>query len=216
MLYPRERQQVIDACLALQEMGYFLGTWGNVSLRLGEHILLTPSRVDYDTMTPQDMVVIDLEGNRVEGHRNPTSEKEVHRRIYRVRQDVRAIIHAHTEYAMAASAMDIDQVPCLVEEMSQLLGGSIPLARAYVPALRHEELGAVAASAIGSRSGVLLRNHGPVGCGKDLREALLVTKVMEKACKIFLSAQGPLMTIPDEFVQSERYRYLYTYGKEKT
>lgn len=218
MLYEKQRTEIIGVCLKMQELGFFLGTWGNVSVRVGEHILLTPSRVQYDFMQPQDMVVINTQGEKVEGDRNPTSEKEVHRQIYLAREDVGAVIHAHTVKAMAASASRIDEVPCMVEEMSQLLGGAIPLAEEYVPAQQHLELGVAAAKAIGDKNGVILKNHGPVACGRDLEEAVLVAKVIEKACEIYLSASAKhLVTeIPKRHVESERYRYLYTYGKEKT
>ena len=216
MMYEQERRLIVDTCKYLQSIEFFLGTWGNVSIRRGNHILLTPSRVNYDIMTPGDIVIIDMDENKIEGDRNPTSEKEVHRQIYRVRDDLGAIIHAHTVYAMAASTMAIESVPCIVEEMSQLLGGSIPLAKLYVPAAQHAQLGLAAAEVIGDRSGVILRNHGPVSCGRNMEEAILVAKVIEKACKIFLEARGPLCAIPEQYAQSERYRYLYTYGKEKT
>ena len=94
MLYAQERALIVETCKLMQDMGFFLGTWGNISLRVGDHILLTPSRVAYDTMTPDDIVVITKDACRVEGTRNPTSEKEVHRQIYLIREDVRAIIHA--------------------------------------------------------------------------------------------------------------------------
>ena len=218
MLYEKERETIISTCRLMQGLGYFLGTWGNISIRINNHIVLTPSRVDYDTMKPEDMVIIDLSGNIIEGYRNPTSEKEVHRQIYLVRDDVKAIIHAHTPKAMAVSATYIDEVPCIVEEMSQLLGGSIPLTMDYVQAKEHEELGLAAAAVIGVKNGVILRNHGPVSCGRTIEEAILVTKVIEKACDIYLSIQrdNQVVRIPDFYVESERHRYLYNYGKEKT
>ena len=212
----QEKRQIIEVCHALQSINYFLGTWGNVSLRVDDHILLTPSRVNYDSMLPDDIVVIDLMGNKIEGERNPTSEKEVHRQIYLARDDVRAVIHAHTEYAMAVSSLRLNEVPCIVEEMSQMLGGSIPLTRQYVPATQHAELGKAAAEVIGDRNCVILRNHGPVGCGRNMEEAILACKVAEKACKIYLATGGNVIRIPDEYAASERYRFVYTYGKEKT
>lgn len=219
MTYESERRCIIDTCLTMCDLGFFIGTWGNVSMRVGEHILLTPSRVDYQTMRPEDIVVIDLEGNQVEGARNPTSEKEVHRQIYVKRDDVNAIIHAHTALAMAVSSTNLRKVPCLVEEMSQLLGGGIPITEEYCPAQQHFELGKAAAAAIGMSNAVLLRNHGPVACGKDMENAVLATKVVEKSCRIFLSTyHGPMsqQEIPEEFVASEHYRYRFFYGKEKT
>ncbi len=214
-----ERKLIIKTCLELRAMEYFMGTWGNVSLRVGDVILLTPSRVAYDAMQPEDLVAIDLDGNKLEGHRNATSEKEVHRQIYRLRPELGAVIHAHTPCAMAASALDIAAVPCLVEEMSQFLGGGIPLTDAYVPAEQHAKLGQTAAAAIGDKNGLLLRNHGSVGCGKDMAEAMLAIRVVEKACQIYLSACASgkeLREIPSPYVASERYRFVNTYGKENT
>lgn len=218
MLYEKERQVIIDTCLYMQSINYFLSTWGNISMRIGDHILLTPSKVCYDTMVPEDLVVIDLEGNIVEGNRNPTSEKEVHRRIYVNRPDVGAIIHAHTAKAMACSVLDIPYVPCMVEEMSQMLGGVIPLTEEYVEALEHVALGKAAASAIGDTNGVILRNHGPVACGRNMDEAIIVTKVIEKACGIYLdiAPHNDLCLIPQENIDSERHHFLYSYGKDKT
>lgn len=217
VLYPEVRQQIVDACLRLQEMNYFLGTWGNVSVRQGKHILLTPSKVCYQLMMPEDIVVIDLAGNKVEGDHNPTSEKEVHRQIYCAREDVGAVIHAHTPYAMAMSAGEDSEVPCMVEEMSQLLGGGIPVTAEYIPAGQHFQLGEAAAKAIGQHNGIILRNHGPVAVGRDLEGALLACRVIEKACQIYTAARAErVLPIPEKAIQSEHYRYFYTYGHEKT
>ena len=115
MLYEEARQEILDVCRRMVGKGYFLGTWGNVSVRIGNHIVLTPSKVEYGSMELEDFVVIDLEGNKVEGNRTPTSEKEVHRQIYLVRDDIKAVIHAHTQKAMAVSALPISSVPCMVD-----------------------------------------------------------------------------------------------------
>ncbi len=217
MMYLRQKTDIINMCKKMQDMGYFLGTWGNISLREGDHIILTPSRINYDEITPEDMVVIRLDGTKVEGDRLPTSEKEVHRQIYIEREDICAIIHAHTPKAMAVSAMNIREVPCMVEEMSQMLGGAIPLTEAYINAEQHALLGVAAGRAIGNKSGVILKNHGPVACGKTLGDAELTTIVMEKACSIYLSLCGAskISEIPQKYIESERYRFVNTYGKEK-
>ena len=89
------KRRIIDTCLWLQEKDLVVGTWGNVSVRIGDEIILTPSRIDYKKMEIDDMVTIDLEGNVTEGFRSPTTEKEVHRLIYRARKDVGAIVHFH-------------------------------------------------------------------------------------------------------------------------
>ena len=218
MTYENERKRIIETCLLMQKKEFFLGTWGNVSMRVGDRILLTPSKVCYDTMKPEDIVVIDLEGNTIEGDRTPTSEKEVHRQIYVKRNDVNAIVHAHTKHCMALSATGLTAVPCITEEMSQLLGGAIPLTKGYVPAGEHFKLGAAAAEVIADKNGVILKNHGPVACGRDMDEAILVTTAMEKACEIYslLLNDVKVNPIPENFVESERYRFLYSYGHEKT
>jgi len=217
MMYREIKIEIIEVCRKMVSEGFFIGTWGNVSVRENGHIILTPSRVSYDTMQPEDLVVIDLQGNIVEGDRVPTSEKEVHRQIYLRRDDIRGIVHSHTEKAMSVSTLSIAEVPCLVEEMSQLLGGQIPVTGKYIPAEHHLELGIEAAEAIGDKKAVILRNHGGVACGQNLAEAVLATYVMEKSCGIFLSARGhELHSIPEEYVLSEHDRFLYRYGREKS
>ena len=206
---------IIDVCRKMVSEGYFIGTWGNVSAREGDHIILTPSRIEYDKMRPEDLVVIDLQGNILEGNRVPTSEKEVHRQIYLRRKDIRGIVHSHTEKAMSVSSMSIPSVPCVVEEMSQLLGGEIPVTDRYIPAEQHLELGLAAADAIRDKKAVILRNHGGVACGKHLAEAVLATYVMEKACGIYLNIRDQAISIiPEQYVMSEHDRYLHRYGHE--
>lgn len=217
MLYTEARQDILKICREMAEKKYFLGTWGNVSMRIGEHIILTPSKIEYDIMRIEDLVILNLDGNVVEGERLPTSEKEVHRQIYLARDDIKAVIHAHTPKAMAVSALPISMVPCIVEEMSQLLGGRIPLTRQYICAEKHLELGHAAAESIGNKNGVILRNHGPVACGRDLKEAALSVEVMERACAIYLDIHNrAVKEIPARFAESERYRFLYKYGCENT
>jgi len=217
MEFENERRQIINACRTMQQLGFFLGTWGNVSIRIQDCILLTPSRVEYDIMTPEDIVVIDMSGNKISGERNPTSEKEVHRQIYNKRNDIGGIIHSHSLYATAA-CVGTYGVPPVTEEMSQLLGGAIPITDRYVPAEQHQLFGRTAAEAISDKNAVLLRNHGPVCCGRDISEAILTARVVEKACRIYLTLNptNVIHIIDDEYVASEHYRYVYKYGKENT
>lgn len=217
MMYEEIKDEIIEVCRKMVSEGFFIGTWGNVSAREGDHIILTPSRVAYDTMQRKDLMVIDLQGNIVEGNRVPTSEKEVHRQIYLRRDDIRGIVHSHTEKAMSVSALPIPAVPCVVEEMSQLLGGEIPVTASYIRAEQHLELGLAAAEAIQDKNAVILRNHGGVACGKNLAEAVLATYVMEKSCGIYLNiCKQDFSPIPEEFVLSEHDRYLHRYGHEST
>lgn len=217
MEYIAERKLIIDTCLELEHIGFFLGTWGNVSVRADDKVLLTPSRVPYQEMQPEDIVMIGLDGTKLTGARNPTSEKEIHRLVYLHRQEVNAVLHVHSPKAMAVSMLGINEVPCLVEEMSQLLGGGIRLTEEYVRAEDHFHLAEEAVEALGEHNAAILRNHGAVACGRDMEEALVTCKSLEKSCEIYLTAAASgqkLCQIPEAYVKSERYRYLYKYGKE--
>lgn len=217
MEFLETRQAIIDACLWLEETGMVIGTWGNVSVRLpDDRIMLTPSKVDYKDLKPEDMVIIDMDGHKLEGNRNPTSEMHVHRLIYVKRPDVGAVVHCHPVYASAMCAAT-HGIPPIFEELSQMIGGEIPLTKEYVNAGQHLRLGEVTAEALGDKNAVLIRNHAPVCCGRDLKEALTCAQVTEKAAKCYLALKGGIeMTIiPDDMVASERHRFLYSYGNEK-
>lgn len=211
------RQQLIDACLWLQAKGLVIGTWGNVSVRLDEQrILLTPSAVPYDTMTPEDLVIVDMEGKKTEGSRCPTSEMQLHRLVYLARPDIHAVVHCHSVYASAMCALG-EGIPAILEDMPQLIGGGVPVTARYISAGNHLELAREAAACMGDKNAVLLRNHGAVGCGRSLSEALVCCQVVEKASQCYLAVgdRAAMQAIPDEEAAKERYRFLYHYGKEE-
>lgn len=209
------KKKIIEVCLWLQKKDLVVGTWGNVSVRIDNAIILTPSRIPYDVMVPEDMVTIDYEGNVIEGFRSPTTEREVHRLIYLTRPDIGAIVHFHPLYASAMCAVG-ESIPPILEEMTQLIGGEIPTTPEYIRAGMHEELGAAAAKYIGDKNAVLLRNHAPVCCGKDLDEAKVCCQVVEKAARCYIELKGKLSikVIPDEMVKLEHYRFVHDYGHE--
>ncbi|MDF2631511.1 MAG: class aldolase/adducin family protein [Caproiciproducens sp.] len=216
MEYLEIRQQIIEACLWLQEKELVIGTWGNVSVRLDEmRIMMTPSKMDYNIMKPEDLVIVGMDGNRLEGTHSATSEMDVHRLIYAQRKDVGAVVHCHSVYASAMCASGRG-IPPILEEMSQMIGGEIPITKAYINAGSHVPLGLAATKTLQDKNAVLLRNHGPVSVGRDLKEALICCQVVEKAAKCYLAlcaGQTPEL-IPDNMVQSERKRFLYQYGHE--
>lgn len=217
MEYLERRHAMIEACLWLEKEGMVIGTWGNVSMRLPDgNIMVTPSRIDYSDLRPEDMVIVDLQGKKLEGHNNPTSEMHVHRLIYVHRPDVGAVIHCHPVYASAMCAAT-HGIPVIFEEMSQMIGGEIPITDEYVNAEQHVRLGEVTVAALADKNAVLIRNHAPVCVGRDLKEALLCSQVTEKAAKCYLALCGgvEMTTIPEKYVESERHRFLYTYGNEQ-
>ena len=203
---------IIDTCRQLEKLGYFIGTWGNVSIRVPGGMIITPSRISYDVLVPGDFVTVGEDGTIVEGHRRPSSEADTHRAVYRVKPEVGAIVHSHSPYASAVSCMH-RSIPPIVEEISQIIGGEIKCTK-YVPAGRHQQLAAAVAKTIGEVQAVLVANHGVVCCGRDLPEALVASQIVEKAAQMMLAASpgGKLHRIPQKLVQEERHRYLYKYG----
>ena len=215
MEYLSERKQIIEACLWLEAKGLVIGTWGNVSVRLSEtELLLTPSRVAYGVMKPEDLVVISYAGDKLSGDREPTSEMHVHRMIYIKRPDVNAVVHCHPVYSSALCASG-EGIPPILEELCQLIGGGVPITGRYIDAASHIELAEETVKALGNRNAVLLRNHAPVCCGRNLDEALVCCQVVEKAarCHIALWSGFEEHVIPDMHVESERKRFLYSYAK---
>ena len=209
------RREVIDTCLWLKAQGLVFSTWGNISVRLGDgNILITPSKVEYETMTPDDLVVLSPDGTQVSGTRLSTSEREIHRRVMNKRPDVGAIIHMHSPDGMAAAARN-EGVPVISEEMCQLLGGAIPLSSEFVPSDMHVKLGEVVSASVDDTNAILIRNHGPMCFGKTLKEARVCCQVTEKSCKMYLHllAAGGMQTISEENVRRGRDYFLNSYGK---
>jgi L-ribulose-5-phosphate 4-epimerase len=210
--YRELKQAIIDTCLRLEVIGFVIGTYGNASARVPGGLIVTPSRVDYHTITPDDMVTVADDGHVLDGHRLPSSETDVHRLIYLARPDVGAVLHTHSFYATALSCLH-ETVPVIVEEQSQVVGDAIRCAP-YVPAGQHEKLGHAVANTIGASNGVLLANHGVVACGRNVDESLFVAQIIERVCQMYLMARAisTPVPIPPEHVRSERDRWLYKYG----
>jgi len=207
--------EIIAKCHLLERMGYFLGTWGNISVRVPEGFIVTPSRVEYSVIMPSDFVTVSLQGEVVAGHRLPSSEAEIHRAVLAKKSDTGAIIHSHSPYATAVSCLH-QSIPVFVEDMAQIIGGEVHCTQ-YVPAGQHKRIAEEVGRTIGAENAVLLANHGVLCCGRNLEEALVANQILEKAALMMLAARGreKVIPIPDEFVKSERYRFLHKYGTAK-
>jgi L-fuculose-phosphate aldolase len=216
MEYLKARQEIIKACLWLQENNLVLGTWGNVSVRIDDcKIMVTPSKVSYDVLKPADMVIVGMDGKKIDGYNSPTSEMDVHRLIYCARKDIGAVVHCHPVHA-SAMCVTGEGIPPILEEMTQMIGGEIPSTTQYIRAGDHIELAEEAVACLGDKNAVLLRNHAPVCCGRDLQEALTCSKLVEKAAACYMSLKGKfnINVIPEDMVKAERDRFLYKYGHE--
>ncbi len=180
---------------AIVEMGHTLiekhlvaGSWGNISCRVDENsIAITPSGRGYETLLPEDVVIIDSDGTVIEGRHIPSSELKVHTAIYAAYSEAGAVIHTHSIYASVLAAMHQD-VPAIIEDIVQIIGGRVHCAQYALCGT--QELAANTVAAMGGRKAVLLANHGAVCWGKNLQEALLVAEILEKAAQIAVICMG--------------------------
>jgi len=184
------KKEIVDLCQQLLKEGHVIGSAGNVSIRIRkdekEYVLITPSNVQYYEMAPEDILTIDMEGKVIEGKRNPSVEKKMHLSIYKEREDVNAIIHAHSIYSTVLSALDM-VIPPIFEEFVPYIGGEVLCAN-YGEA-GSEELAGGVLSALEERNAVLLANHGNLCCGSHLDGAYTVLKYLERGAKIYYLAK---------------------------
>jgi L-fuculose-phosphate aldolase len=181
---PDERAALVEYCLKMQADDLTVGTSGNLSVRSGHLIAITPSGVNYDDLTPEAICVIDLDGNVVEADLDPSSEVPMHTSVYRA-TDAGAVVHTHPMYCTALSVL-LDEVPP-VHYMLALLGGPVrvaPYARFGSP-----ELAQGSVEAMADRTGVLLRNHGATTHGDTLAKAYTRSIYLEWVCRLYHQAR---------------------------
>ncbi|MFX0023669.1 MAG: NAD(P)-dependent oxidoreductase [Candidatus Hermodarchaeota archaeon] len=201
------KKEIVDLCHELLKEKHVIGSAGNVSVRITEDdkefVLITPSNVRYDEMAPEDILTIDMEGKVMDGNRNPSVEKQMHLSIYHNREDVNAIIHAHSIYSTILSALNMS-IPAVFEEFVPYIGGEVLCAK-YGEA-GTEELAEGVLNALEERNAALLANHGNLCCGSHLDGAYTVLKYLERGAKIYYLAKlikDPNL-LPEDTVDYER------------
>jgi L-fuculose-phosphate aldolase len=192
--------------------GLVEGTSGNISGRLdGGLVCLSPSSVPYDTMTLDDLVVLDLDGNVVEGERGPTSEKALHLACYRAFPEVGGVIHSHARFA-TMFALVREPVPAAIEEVVVHVGGDVPVCEYRTTGT--DELGEEVASKLRDRSAALLASHGMVTIGATPEKALHAAGVVERTAEIVWGARtlGRAHALPEKV--NEDFANVYRYMRE--
>jgi L-fuculose-phosphate aldolase len=181
------RDEILATAKQLVAIGLNAGTEGNISARTPDgNVCITPSSLDYNIMTLDDLVVIDLDGNVVEGSRGPSSEKAVHLEAYKAYDEVGSVIHSHPMYAsMFACARQ--SIPAAIEESIVFIGGDIPCCDFRDTG--SDDLAREVAKLLGDRSAALMANHGMVSIGADPYSALRVAALAEKVAKIVIGAR---------------------------
>ena len=188
MTYAAQRLEICQVGKLLYDRGYVVSNDGNLSLRVApDRLLVTPSGVGKGRMTPDMLVVTDLEGNVLEGDRHPSSETKMHLEVYRCRPDVQAVVHAHppvsTAFAVCRQGLE---TPYLAETVVGL--GSVPCTPSFAM-LSTDEVPKSIRPYLPDHNAVLLANHGALTWGADLWQAFDRMETVEHTAKIFLNAR---------------------------
>jgi L-fuculose-phosphate aldolase len=181
------RADIVEVGRRLWERGYVASNDGNISVRLDEQRLITtPKNVSKGFMTPDMMVITDLDGRKITGERDPSSELKMHLEVYRNRADARAVVHAHppTATGFAVAGIPLDRA-VLAEVITTL--GSIPIAEYATPST--EELPAAVRKYVKAHDGLLLANHGALALAGDVMSAYYRMETIEHFAKISLVAR---------------------------
>jgi L-fuculose-phosphate aldolase len=210
------KKQVLETARRMAELGLVTGTSGNISVRLpaenGRDLLaITPTSRYYDVLSPEDIPVIDFEVEPVEGDLPPSSETLLHIAIYQAQPRAGAVIHTHSVYASALAAAHLD-IPPILDDQAAILGGEIKVTE-YAPS-GTEELAANAVIALEDRLAVLLANHGAVGVGRDLREALTICQLIEKTAQAYCLCltMGKVNPLSAEAIETGRSYFKMGHG----
>lgn len=199
MLLLDEREQIVEYGKKIFEEKLTPGTSGNLSMYDPKQGLMaiSPSGIGYFDTLPEDIVIMDLEGNIVEGNRKPSSEWALHEAMYKIKPDCRAVIHTHSMYCAVFSAL---QRP--VRAVHYVIGdvGASAIPCAPYQTFGSKELADAAAKSIGKANSVLLANHGLLACGKNMADAYCVARNSEYCAQIEYRALciGEPIIIPDD------------------
>lgn len=181
------KELVIKAGKKLVETGLIARTWGNVSCRINDkQFVITPSGRPYETLTPDEIVLVNIDGLSYEGDIKPSSEKGVHATCYSHRKDINFVIHTHQVFASVVSAIktDINYVPDFAKE---IIGTDVPSASYGLPGSGKLIKGVAAALSRSNSKAVIMAHHGAVCLGADYEDAFAVAQALEEVCERYIS-----------------------------
>lgn len=220
----RERENVAALHAELPRWGLVVWTAGNVSGRIvvdpeagpGEEDLfvIKPSGVSYDELTPESMVVCDIDGELVDGNFAPSSDTAAHAYVYKHMPEVGGVVHTHSTYACAWAARG-EEIPCVLTMMGDEFGGPVPVGPFAI--IGDDSIGrGIVETLKDSRSpAVLMQNHGPFTVGKDAKAAVKAAVMVEEVAKtVHISRQlGEPIAIAQDDIDSLYARYQNVYGQ---
>jgi L-ribulose-5-phosphate 4-epimerase len=198
----------------LLQAGLVVWTGGNISQRIEGGFLIKPSGLAYDELTPESMVMCDLDGNRVAGNHSPSSDTAAHAYVYSNMPEVNGIVHTHSNYACAWAAAG-RAIPCVLTAIADEFGGEIPLGPFAI--IGDDSIGrGIVETLSGHRSkAVIMKNHGVFTIGTSAKDALKAAVMCEDNAKSALLAEqlGGGQPIPQQHIDSLFSRYQNVYGQ---
>ena len=214
----RLRAEVAELHGELTRYQLVIWTAGNVSARVpgADLMVIKPSGVSYDDLDAASMVVCDLDGNLVEGDRNPSSDTAAHAYVYRHRPDVGGVVHTHSTYATAWACRG-EPIPCVLTMIADEFGGEIPIGPLAM--IGDDSIGrGIVETLSSSRSpAVLMANHGPFTIGKDARSAVKAAVMVEDVARTVHVARqlGDPLTMEQTDIDALHDRYQNAYGPSR-
>jgi L-fuculose-phosphate aldolase len=204
------RLDIVEVGRRLYARGYTASNDGNISVRLdGARLIMTPASVCKGFMSPDMMCITDLDGKKLSGDRNPSSEMQMHLEVYRQRPEVQAVVHAHPPIATGFAVAGIPLDRAVLAEVVTTLG-SVPIAEYATPSTR--ELPEAVRKYVKAHDGMLLANHGALTMGADVFAAYYKMETIEHFAKISLVARmlgGERLLSREEVVRLEKLRGSY-------
>jgi len=186
--FDSEKKLIVDTAHELVRKGFLMATGGNLSLRVANKgaFAITPSNYDYMKMTADDVCILDLDLNVIEGHLKPSVESAMHGAVYQVRGDVNAIVHTHQVYTSALTLIK-SPIPALFDEQARFLGRSVEIIP-YAPSGTGMLKNTVAKHVKNNNNAFMMQNHGALVFGHDMERAVHNVEILEKCAMAYLLA----------------------------
>jgi len=214
-MFEKEKADVLKACIRMDKYGLIALSGGNVSLRMeNDLVIVTPSGMIYDDMVPEDMLVVDMEGNIVEGNRKASVDTLALLSIFKHRPDINCVIHTHQPYATGLGLV-MDEIPCNLTTLANATQG--PVKVAPYSSAASIQMGIEAVENLGDQLAVVLKHHGVIGVGNSLKQALYSVVYLEEAAKtiyIAMSIDKDKMPMFNQDQIDRAVRVFKYYGQE--
>ena len=208
------REEVYQAHMNLMENNLVMWTSGNVSARDPKTnlVVIKPSGVPYDKLSPDNLVVVNLNGKVADGNLKPSVDMSTHLYIYTHMPEVMSVIHTHSTYASAFAAIG-KPIPVCLTAMADFFGCNIPVGNLVL--IGEEEIGKEIVNKIGNSKAIIMKNHGPFTIGKSVSEALKAAIFLEEGAKTLIMSKimGEPQPIPESMVNILHKNYTEKYGQ---